>query len=192
MKGVINKKNIIIGLVLIFLLMAIGYASFTQLLTINGTSSVNSSWNVHIKSIVVSSSSAGGTSTEANVSEDGYSANFNVSLSSPGDYVTYTVTVENTGTINAMVGDAGITFSGIDQMDLYNDQDANNPNGKATSAIVFTYDEIAVGDKLPYASDRNTDTFLVTAMYNPNYTSQPDASELSSNVRMTLNYVQDQ
>lgn len=191
MKGVKNKNIIIIGLVLIFLLMTIGYASFTQLLSINGTAGIDSSWNVHIKSIVVSGSSSGGTSRSASVSDDGYSASFDVSLISPGDYVTYTVTVENTGTINAMVADSGITFSGIDQMNLYNDQDANNPNGKATSAIVFTYEGIEVGDKLPYASGSNTDTFLVTVMYNPNYTTQPDASELDSSVRMTLNYVQD-
>lgn len=186
-----NKKFIVIGLVLAFLLMAIGYASFTQLLTINATSHVDSSWNVHIKSIVVNGSSSGGTSNGASVSVDGYSANFDVSLVSPGDYVTYMVTVENTGTINAVVAESGITFSGIDQMNLYNDQNSTTPNGKATSAIVFTYDGIEVGDKLPYASSENTDTFLVTAMYNPNYTTQPEASELSGSVRMTLNYVQD-
>ena len=191
MKSIKNKKKIIICLVIFFLLMAVGYASFTQLLTITGTTRIDSSWDVHIKSIIVSSSSAGGRSVSADVSEDRYSADFDVHLLSPGDYVTYMVTVENAGTLNAKVADSGITFSGSEQMELYNDIDANNPNGKATSAIVFTYDEIDVGDKLPCTPGSNTDSFLVTVMYNPNYLSQPGSSELNSSVRMTLNYVQD-
>lgn len=191
MKILKDKKKIIMILVLFFLFMAAGYSSFSQLLTITGTTRIDSSWDVHIKSIIVNSSSAGGRSISAEVSEDRYSADFDVHLLSRGDYVTYMVTVENTGTLNAKVADAGITFSGSEQMELYNDKDDENPNGKATSAIIFTYDDIDVGDKLPCATGRNTDTFLVTVMYNPNYVGEPTSSELSSSVRMTLNYVQD-
>ena len=43
-----KNKNILIGTLLaVVFVMAVGYAAFAQQLTINGTATINSSWDVH-------------------------------------------------------------------------------------------------------------------------------------------------
>ena len=46
-----NKKVIIIAMCIAVLLMVVGYAAFATKLTINGTSSITSTWNIYFESI---------------------------------------------------------------------------------------------------------------------------------------------
>ena len=47
-----KHKNALIGALLaVVFVMAVGYAAFAQQLTINGSASISSSWDVHIKDI---------------------------------------------------------------------------------------------------------------------------------------------
>ncbi len=183
-----RHKNILIGVLLaIVLVMAVGYAAFATNLNINGTANINSSWNVHIKSITPSATAVGtysnGETTYTTAGsikhevKDNYTAEFSAILLSPSESVTYTVTVENSGTINAELGPGGITFS-----------DATMGQTNPTDAILYTYSGIAVGDDLN--ANGGTDTFTVTATYNPAVTTQPSAAQLEKTVLMTLNYVQ--
>ena len=43
-----NNNLLIIALLAIIVVMGVGYAAFTQQLTINGTATINSSWDVHM------------------------------------------------------------------------------------------------------------------------------------------------
>ncbi len=183
-----KHKNILIGVLLaIVLFMAVGYAAFATNLTINGTANISTSWDVHIKSIVPSATAVGtysnGETTYTTAGsikhevKDNYTAEFSAILLSPSETVTYTVTVENSGTIDAKIGPAGITFS-----------DSTMGQSNPTDAILFTYSGIAVGDEL--SANGGTDTFTVTATYNPAITTQPSAAQLEKTVTMTLNYVQ--
>ncbi|MBR3199182.1 MAG: hypothetical protein IKG27_04120 [Bacilli bacterium] len=181
-----RHKNILIGVLLgLVLIMAVGYAAFASNLTINGTSNISTSWNVHIKTITPSAIASGTyannetTYTSAGSIKheviDAYTAEFSAILLSPSESVTYTVVVENTGTIDATLN--GITFSD-------STMGQNNP----TDAILYTYSGIAIGDDL--LANGGTDSFTVIATYNPAITTQPTLAQLTKDVTMVLNYVQ--
>ena len=94
-----QKNNLIIGgLCCVLVLMGIGYAAFSSQLKINGTSSISSSWNVLITDIT-SGSIVGGASNASEPTHTNTTATFSTSLVSPGDSITYTITVENTGNV---------------------------------------------------------------------------------------------
>lgn len=172
-----NKNLIIGGLLAIVLVMAVGYAAFSTQLKISNTATIGSGnssktyWDVHIKSITPGTKEAGtlvGTAVNnsASVAANGLSATFNASLASPGDSITYTVTVENSGQLNAKLSE--LTFTPSDN-----------------AAIVYDKSGIAVNNVINAGS---TTTFTVTVSYDSNVTSQP--SNKNSTLTMTLNYVQ--
>lgn len=185
-------KNMVIGvLVAIIFIMGLGYATFTQQLTINGTAEVTSRWDVHIKSLVAdktaSSVTEGGSvryTTAGNISSSVKNANtaeFSTALVSPGDTVVYTVTVENSGTLDAKIDTNGITFSDLTQMNKLK-------NNTADDAIVFSYAGISDGTVI--SKNGGTNVFTITVTYNPKFTTMPDSTQLKKNLEMILNYVQ--
>lgn len=95
-----DQKNILIGVLLVaIVVMAVGYATFATSLTIGGTASISGSWNVAITGIEVADKSAGASSTTNTYT--GTTATFAASLKAPTDYIEYTVTIKNAGTIDA-------------------------------------------------------------------------------------------
>ncbi len=109
-----HKNMLIISLLAIVLVMAVGYAAFAQSLKISGTANITSKWEVHFdeNSASYQTSSLMGTTPTATVTvgKDGLTAEFEAELISPGDTVTYTIPVVNTGTINAKL--TSINLSG--------------------------------------------------------------------------------
>ena len=184
----LRQKNIFIFVLLIIVvIMAVGYASFASSLNINVTSTTNNNWDVHIKSITPSLvasytnecgqiiyTSAGSIK---HIVKDNYTAEFEAILLSPSETVTYTVEIENSGTVNAKLANNGIIFTDTTM-------GAQNP----TDAILFSYSNIAPGDTI--LANGGKATFTVTATYNPNVTSQPSTNQLEKEVTMTLNFVQ--
>ncbi len=164
-----RHKNALIGALLaVVFVMAVGYAAFAQQLTINGTANINSNWDVHIKSIVAGTPTGGAQNVSANA--DGSStASFTTNLTAPGDSITYTVTVENSGDLNAKLENYTTNFG------------ENN----ATDAIVYTVNGLDKDSILP-AGDETT--FTVTVSYNNAVTTQPGG--LSKTGTITLDYVQ--
>ena len=107
-----NKNYLIGALVAILIVMAAGYAAFSTTLNINGSSSINSTWNVAFDTTKTSATSgviskttgfSGGTAPDGPVSygNGGQTATINATLRQPGDKVTFTLTIESTGTIDA-------------------------------------------------------------------------------------------
>lgn len=169
-----RNKNILIGaLIAVVLIMGVGYAAFAQQLTITGNANVTSTWDVHIKSITPGKPVGTASNVSAEVTPgDTTKATFSTNLVSPGDSLTYTVTVENTGTIDAKVADDGVTFT----------WDESNP------AIKYSYSGIDAGTKVGASSEA---TFTVTVTYDAGITSQPTPEQLSNTLTMKLNFVQD-
>ena len=168
MRGRFNTRQrnyIILGLCSILLVMAAGYAAFRSQLTINGTSNISSEWKVLITDI--QSSVLNGTPENSEEpSHTDTTATFKTNLVSPGDSMQYTVTVENRGSIDAVLKTLSKT-------------DSNN------QAIIFEITGIEQGDTLKaYEST----TFNVTVTYNPEITNQPD--NITSDLTITLDYVQ--
>lgn len=172
-----TKNTLIGGLLAIVFVMAVGYAAFAQQLKITGDTTITSSWDVQMTSIVKSSSTGtggdvpyvAGTTENGTRLVDGATAQFCADLQSPGDSVTYTVTIENKGNLNAKVNT--IKFE----------------KGANTDVVDFTYSGIAKNTAIAAGA---TATFTVTVTYNSEITSQPADNKLSNTLTMNVNFVQ--
>lgn len=148
-----RKNMVIVCLLLAVLCLSIAYAAFATKLTINGDAKISSDeWDVEITKIEAKSTTGnadGGTPTFTKTT-----ATFDAKLITPGDSVTYEVTITNKGTTTANfssqswveeVGkDAPITYT------TPNDSVFNTPlaqNDTVTFTVVATYDANADGTK---------------------------------------------
>ena len=171
-----TKNALIGGLLAIVFVMAVGYAAFAQQLTINGTATVTSNWQVELTNIEATSTNGTGTDVPyaASTAEDGTqlvnatTAQFKADLKSPGDSVTYTVTIENKGNINAKV--TGISFT----------------EGEDSAPISYTYEGIAENDVIN--ANNTTKTFTVTVTYDASVEAQPDVT--NNTLTMHINFGQ--
>lgn len=161
-----QKGWMIVGLCLIVVFMAIGYASFSTNLTINGSSTITSSWDIRITDIKVKVFTGGASKAEEPAVINNTTATFKTNLVSPGDSMTYEVTVANEGNIAARLNQLTIN-------------DENNP------AILFQISRISENDIL---GEHSNTTFDVTVTYNPDITSQP--TDIDSTLTVALDYVQ--
>ncbi len=163
-----KKNNIIIGsLCAVVLLMAVGYAAFSSILNIKGTTNISSNWKVLITN-VESKNIVGAASNAEEPSWEDLTATFKTNLVSPGDSIEYDITVENRGNLNAVL--EKITVS-----------DSNNP------AIKFTTSGLTEGD--PLTANGGTAKLTVKVEYDNAVTSQPN--NLKSDLTVTLDYVQE-
>ncbi len=95
-----TKRNLTItALLIVILTMTVGYSAFATQLKVDGTAEIIGEWNVRIANVEVESVSEG-----CNAGEPQYTntnVTFDAKLLKPGDSITYLVTIENAGTINA-------------------------------------------------------------------------------------------
>ena len=113
-----KHKNILIGTLLaVVFVMAVGYAAFAQQLQINGTARINSTWDVHFNQTQLSGVGkpgfSGGTTPTGTISyTNAHTASLTANLYQPGDTVTFTLTIENGGSITADLGTPTVTMDG--------------------------------------------------------------------------------
>ncbi len=161
-----NKKVIIVTLSVLVLVMVIGYSVFSTNLKINGTANIASEWNIVFTKIEEVSKSSGVTITDTPIAS-GTNATFNVDFKLPGDEIIYRITVENKGTLDAIIDNINATASN-------------------SSAIEFTIEGLDVGDRL---AKKESATFDVKISYNSNITSQPN--DTRGTLTLDVTYVQD-
>ena len=92
------------ALIVAVLGLTVAFAALSQTLTINGSANVDAAtWDVHIENLKVGTIDGdANVISEPTISSDGKSIeNFKVSLTKPGDYVSYTFDFVNNGTIDA-------------------------------------------------------------------------------------------
>ena len=102
-----KTMGILVAMILILVVVSvvgITYAAFTQELTINGSATVNkSSWKIQFQDL--QSAITTGTAKELTAptidSGDTKIGTYAVTLTTPGDSISYKVTVKNAGTFNA-------------------------------------------------------------------------------------------
>ncbi len=202
-----NKNMLIGGLLAIVLVMAVGYAAFATQLTINGTANITSNWDVHIQSIAMSAHEGTGADSvdgETKVDPDNpLAATFKATLISPGDSVTYDVTVVNAGTLPAKVSSITVTQANTGVVEV---EPSNNPvtvtpdveGGTYKTAddpsnpIVYTVSGIKEGDVIEKAEGDagTTKVFQVKVEYNSAVQTQPTKDQLESTLKVELNFVQ--
>ena len=124
-----QRNYIIVGLCVILLIMVVGYAAFQSQLKISGTSNIGSNFLVKIIDIQVSNIVGGAADKEDVTTHTDTTATFGTTLQSPGDSITYDITIENQGTIDAVL-------KTITKTDTSN------------SAILFTTSGVNEGDPL--------------------------------------------
>ena len=161
-----KKKKIIIAMCIAILFMAVGYAAFSANLKINGMVSISSTWEVVFTKIEEVSKTSGVTINSAPTAS-GTSATFDLDVYAPGDSITYRITVENKGTINAIISDIKASKT-------------------ANDAIKFEITGIKKGDKL---AGKASTTFNVIISFDDSITEQPD--NLNDTLTVDINYVQD-
>ena len=111
-----KRTFIIIALCFILLLMGVGYAAFSSLLTINGTANISNSWCVGFdatktsamqitKGLDTGTQPTGTMGYSGNVCETNYkpSASLTASFYQPGDEIEYTLTIKNKSSITAAI-----------------------------------------------------------------------------------------
>ena len=160
-----KKYFIAVFLIAIICILSIGYAVFKSELTITSSANITSNWDIEITSINVKSISGHATKAIEPVIS-GTTATFKTNLESPGDSMTYEVTVANDGDIPA-------------RLDQLNVNDTNNP------AILFQVNGINENDVL---GEHSNTTFDVIVTYNPDIESQP--ANTTSTLNVILDYVQ--
>lgn len=96
-----SKKNYIaIVLVVLLLALAVGYAAFSQTLTISGTANASGKWDVKFTDATITNSIV--TGTEANtVSHTDTSVTVKVNLATPGDGAQIKAVITNNGSVDA-------------------------------------------------------------------------------------------
>lgn len=172
-----REKSILVGvLCAVILFMAIGFASIGSNLKIEGEASIGQTWDVQITSIERKSGvgTTGAVDAEQTpVVNAGTTAIFNVSLTQPGDYAVYTVTVENKGSIAAKLdsivetiqsvddgGSAAIIYTLTPAADTL--QGSTLASGATTTFDVkVEYDSNAVGDAKPTQGAKRTYTLAL-------------------------------
>ncbi len=156
-----RKKNnlIILGICAVVVCMGIVYAAFSNQLRINGTSSITSNFRVLITNIETGDIVGGASNKEEPTYTDA-SATFSASLEKPGDSISYNITVENQGTIDAVI-------------------DSIKINAPKQDAIIFSIE--GINSKEDLLQDESK-TFSVIVKYNENITSQPDNTDIDFTV----------
>lgn len=176
--------------------MVVGYAAFNTNLNVKGTSSISSNWDIRITDVSVGEIHGDAENTKAPTWNE-LTANVEADLYSKGDYIEYIVTVENKGTVDAVLSNVTtkesdneavkITFSGVNINDrLFKGESVQikvkveyNPeysgegpvgSGESTITLDYTQSEIAGEPVLNpnlYVSSKGSDTDGIGTKNNP-------------------------
>lgn len=105
-----NQKNRGLFLtVLAILIVGIGFAALQKYLTIDGTASINSSFDVRFTNISTGDI-VGGAYNKTEPSVTNTTATFDAAFLAPGDSISYNINIENAGTINAKLDNVDVNI----------------------------------------------------------------------------------
>ena len=193
------KILVVAALIISIVAIGIGFAAFSETLTINGNASVQtSSWKVKFSEL----GSATLTGTAAEVTKPTLSdttiGTYNATFKTPGDSISYKIKVSNTGSYNAKITTATISVptctgkSGESTAEA----DAGKVCDKLTYTLVYDTDDtksagqaVQVGDTIDAGETR---PMVLTLKYTEftDATLLPAADVSISNLGVTLVYSQ--
>lgn len=178
-----TKTVVIVGVLIAIIAMSIAYASFASNLSVTGTARIDTNWDVEIKSIEATSTTGqakdNGAST-TKVNDGGLSAIFDCTLTQPGDSITYTVTVENKGNINATLKSG--TYKLVTPDNNLTPSGSENYN---TGLVTFALSGTPATNLGKSGSGSNTTTFDVVVTYDENATTKPIYTSKKAVVELT-------
>ena len=185
--SVIFAGLMVLSLVIV---LALVYAGFTGQLEINGNA-VNrqSKWDIHFENLSnITTTHTAKALTQPRISSSTSISDYNVSLTTPGDSISFTFDVINDGNYNAK-----ITSIDIDTPECTGTDSVSNTNVCSHIHYYLNYDSgasVQVGDML-YAKETNK--MKVTLIYDDTVTaSELATSDVSiSNLELDINFEQD-
>ena len=190
-----RTKNILLAVLIIGLIsMTVAYAALTQTLNINTTAKVLSkgeSWNVHFNApstAVLTGYASVATGKELKLNGTTTLNNLEATLVAPGDSVSYTFDVENSGTINAIID--SVTLPNISTVSMTGSTaDVSLVRSNLQFSLVYTSNNKAPakGDTLAAGETKNM-TLKIT--YNASATNLPSAAVTVSGLDAHIDYKQ--
>lgn len=188
-----TKILAIVAIIIAVIGLSVGFAAFSATLTINGTGTVKaSSWQVRFENL--SAVAKTGTATEVTAptinTNDTNIGDYSVTLTTPGDSISYTFDVANNGTFDAEVTAITIPTPTCTGNGANAETDALNVCNNV--AYTLTYDDgtaIANGDTIKAAEKK---TMKLTLTYNDSVTADLLAKDdvAISNLGITILYSQ--
>ncbi len=162
-----KQSVIVVGIIAFLLALSVGYALFSETITINGTATAKGNFDVEFTNATITNE-VGSTGSSAVITSDKNSLDITVpKLEYPGAYTDITVTITNKGTIPAVL-------KGIEQTGL-----ASNLNVTVSCTGLEELKEQTL-------IQNDTQSFTIKVMWNENSTTQ--AKDVSFNIK--LNYEQ--
>ncbi len=155
---------VVLLLLILILLIPVGFSAYTTIISANGVSEITGDWDVGITNVTVENVCDGcdaGTPTFNDTS-----VTFNAKLKKPGDSITYNITIENKGNIDAQLGQVLYNTSGL-------------------SSDVITYQSTQLSKKL---NAGDSDTLKITITFDDKVTTNPDIK--TSELTGTIYYIQ--
>jgi len=180
----IQNKYVILGsLCALLLTLVVGYAAFSTVLKIKGTSNINSNWDIQITNIE-KIENKGATDNEGSPSYDnekGLSATFNTSFTTPGDYATYKIEITNNGSMDAVLKNITMPENTNNDIIFYLNKDQNNED---------INDSLKQNDTLFKKGETgNIGYVYVTVLYR-DYEKQQTAENKTENMTITFDFEQ--
>ena len=174
------------------MIIRVGYAAFSQLLTINGTANITNSWNIeitNIRGVNLSSVQNNGAydKEEPTVGQDKVSATFHTGLIQPGDTRIYEVEVTNKGSVDA---DITSIFKNTLSDAIYFSYDGVGPLGGTgtdvlTNSGVYNTNELTTEEPFSLPANTNNVRYIyITVKYRESVTSQPTNLEATINLEL--------
>lgn len=195
-----KHKNALIGALLaVVFVMAVGYAAFAQLLTINGTATIDSKWDVHFDpnqdstTGVAKSSGGSDTTTSGTISYDSANttATLTAGLKQPGDTVTFTLKPSNYGSLAAHAAATPVITAGENETGLTiasGGQSATKGNIE-WEIVSFSNKASLTGANSTTVGEANQDTIVVRASFTGGQ-NEAVAANQSAAITITINYQQ--
>lgn len=175
-----SKTVVIIALCLTLIFMGVGFAALGQQLTIDTTGTIQSSWDIAIHNFRATKT---GTATVNPESYDTKGTSFapSFTLAKPGDSVTFTGTIKNLGSIDAIL------------QSITSNWDQNTGNSYDVEGVAVEYvlkDADLPGQGTGLAASTGAYDFEITYTFNEDAAQVP-ASALQVKDLIVFNYVQD-
>ncbi len=160
-----STNRIVITLVALAAFLIMWYSTFAQPLAFNARTAETGSWDIRFTDMYVDKV-VGFAKELTKPSYTAQTATFSVSLTAPGDSITYDLTITNNGNLDVKVESIYII-----------------PEDKNDDTILYSVDKIHVGDEL----DAGESTHMtVSATYNKTTAQE----KVSSSVTVLINYEQ--
>ena len=181
------KIIVIVGLLVIAVIMTVAYAALSKKLTINGAASINSNtWNIELI-VQPGACVTTGSATVGIPTVDGTIVTLNdVVLNKPGDKVTCTIDVKNSGSIDAKLESFNV------KEPTYGTTNSDTIM-KNNSTYLVTYegieDPLSSSTTKELVSD-DTKQVVISYEFNRSTTSVPSEMVTVNNLGVSLTYVQ--